>query len=293
MARIFVLGPEGTNSHEAAKKFSQSLPSPSMFEFCETNREVLEYALRDASSFAVVPVENGSAGYVGDVLRGFWFAELAKDKPCPLKVEAELELPISHQLLVHHSVSSIEGVEEVISHPQALEQCSKHLKELRIKSRADTSTAAAAKYIALGEHRKKAAIATAFAAYIYGLRILHTNIEDFSSNATRFHLVGRKYIRSTGSDKTAVMFRLPRRENKAGSLISALEITRKEQINMTQFHSIPAGKLGHYAFYCEFECHTEDQKGLALISHLERQSEGQLLVLGSFPRFCERGEEGR
>ncbi|MDP2705212.1 MAG: prephenate dehydratase domain-containing protein [Patescibacteria group bacterium] len=290
MIRIFVLGPEGTNSHEAAKKFSQSLPSEGTFEFCETNREALERALHDRDSLAVVPVENGSAGYVGDVLRGFWLAQLAENVLCPLKVEAELELPISHHLLVHRSVSSMEGIEEVISHPQALEQCSAHLKELNVRIKADTSTAAAAKCIAEGEHLKKAAVATAFAAKIYGLKILHANIEDFSSNATRFHLVGRKYMEPTGKDRTAVMFRLPGRENKAGSLISSLLITRDKGINMTQFHSIPVGKLGHYAFYCEFECHADDEKGLALVSHLRKQSEGQLFILGSFPRFCERKE---
>lgn len=286
MSSILALGPAGTNAHEAAKRISPLFPGHPV-EFCGTNREVLERVCA-GESLGVVPVENGSVGYVGEVIK-FW---LSQKSPAKLKVIGELTLPIEHHLLVHSSVESIRKIKEVVSHPQALEQCMTHIRKLGVKTIPVASTAEAARYVARSRVKTRAAIGSAFAAQIYRLKMLHQNIEDSESNATCFHIVGYCFSHPTGNDKTAVLFRLPGKEKKHGAIVDALLVLKEERVNMSMIHSIPLGTIGKYAFYCEFDCHAQDEKGKKILRHLKKESRGQLLVLGSFSKELPL-EEGR
>ncbi len=281
---LFVLGPSGTNSHEAAKKFTQGLYYRYEINFCRTNREVLESCLK--GGMGVVPIENGSAGYVGEVIK-FW---LSQKYSSLLKVIGEMTLPISHHLIVRSSVKSVEEIKEIISHPHALEQCTQFLQKLNVRTIPAASTAEAARQVSQSRTHRRAAIASIFAARTFGLKILRQKIENSPDNATCFHLVGHSISLPTGKDKTAVLFRLPGKENKYGSLLDALSVLKEEKVNMSRIHSIPLGTLGSYAFYCEFDCHSEDKSGKRIIEKLKKESENELLLLGSFPRFCERKE---
>jgi prephenate dehydratase len=275
MNKIFVLGPAGTNGHEAAIKFSDlALPNAELI-FCERNVEILQRA-EEEGAYGVVPVENTTAGLVSEVVRDFW---LTKKNPCNIQAIGEMQLPIEHHLLVNDSVQNVKEISSIISHPQALSQCARRMKELGLLNIPTSSTAEAARKISAEDNVNKCgAIASAFAAKIYRLKIILRNIEDFSENATRFHLVGPHSVLPSGRDRTAIIFKLP---NKPCALFNALGTIAEEKINMSSIHSIPSGHPGEYSFYCEFDCHKDDSKGKKILKHMDSLTD-KLLVLGSY-----------
>lgn len=282
---FFVLGPAGTNGHEAARLVLSSELQQFQFgatsyeiAYCGRNPDILRQAEQE-ESLGVVPIENSSAGLVADVVKGYWLKVLGEPT---LNVIGEIQLPIEHHLLVHPSVSDIAELTSVMSHPQALEQCAMSLSGLGLDRRTPaSSTAGAAQYVSQDEtFRTVGALASRFAAETYGLKVLRDNLQDSIGNATRFHIVGPRPMAPTGNDRTALIFWVP---NEPGALVNMLECIRMGRVNMTTVHSIPLGSPGEYAFYVEFECHQFDTAGQRVFQRL-RSLTDRLLILGSFPR---------
>lgn len=279
---LFALGPAGTNGHEAAKIAIETLLSRrgknAVFDvaFVETNIAVLDEAMHK-KSYGVVPVENSSAGIV-DVVRNFWWTKEPKND---LYVIGKIRLPVEHCLLTQ-GIFVLTGLERVISHPQALLQCAKYLDRIGVKDRVPaTSTARAAQILRDGPSEKSGAIASYFAAELYGLYVAARGIEDFQGNVTFFHVVGPEPSTATGDDQTAIIFKVP---NEKGALMRILlAISLYGDANMDAIHSIPLGLSHDYAFYCEFDGHRDDPAGKRILHLLEDIAE-RLVVLGSFPR---------
>jgi prephenate dehydratase len=270
---LYVLGPEGTNSHEAATRLSTSLENNEIV-FCERNIDALRSASRE-NGYAVVPIENSSAGLVNDVVKGFWMVPGSD----ALHVVGETRLPIEHHLLVRPDVDEVASIRTVASHPQALAQCGAYLSEQRWIRIPSSSTALSARLVSEDPAmRDTAAIASRFAAERYGLRILREHIEDAEGNATRFHLVGPNGTHPTGHDRTPVVFRLP---DEAGALLRVLQIIAGVGVNMSSLHSIPMGTTGEFAFYCELDCHRDDERGRPIVEGI-RTFVPSLRVLGSY-----------
>lgn len=259
MTPCYVLGPEGTNSHEAAITFTRHLPGVEIV-FRERNIDALRSASADGS-YAVVPIENASAGLVNEVVKGFW---LEQGDRCPLHVIREVTFPISHHLLVRNDAAPLHEIRTVVSHPQALAQCGECIDERGWITLPAASTAEAARLLASDVARRDAtAIASRFAAERYGLNILREHIEDSPGNATRFHLVGPNGAPPSGHDKTIVVFQLP---DVPGALLRVLQIIGGVGVNMSSLHSIPLGSPGDVAFYCELDCHADDERGRPIIA---------------------------
>lgn len=280
------LGPEGTNGHEVAKKAAVLLrKSYSMFdiEFCSRNIEVLKRA-QAARCLGVVPVENSSAGLVGEVVREFWLEE---GERAGLQVIGEIELPVQHVLLVHPRLIDLNDITLVVSHQQALDQCRGRLQELLpgVPVKPEKSTAFAAQLVAQDpNYRTAAALASSFAGEFYALKLLRYRMEDFKGNTTRFHIVGPDSVIATGMDRTAIIFStvIP---DRPGALLRALEKISLEGVNITSIHSIPRGMPGLYAFYCEFDQHVETDIGHKVMEGLSQKDVTErIVVLGSYPR---------
>ncbi|MBI3408152.1 MAG: prephenate dehydratase [Planctomycetes bacterium] len=265
--KIAYLGPEYSYSHLAAvERFGQDV------EFIRVGSiaTVFEEVNRSHVDFGVVPLENSTDGGVSDTLD--MFMRLPQ-----LKICAEVRLRIHHNLLAN---CEQEMIRRVYSKPQALAQCrnwlSKNLPHADVK---DVSSTAVAAQLAQQEPGA-AAVASRQAAVKYGLRILFSDIEDYPHNETRFAVIGHQECGRTGSDKTALMFRVP---HNPGSLVHALEIFKSNKLNLTWIESFPA-KMGQqdYMFFVDFEGHIEDPKVKRALTALENESE-QLVILGSFP----------
>lgn len=194
---------------------------------------------------AVVPLENSIEGTVSMTLDYLFEYE-------NIFIESEVVMPISHQLMVH---PNNEEVTKIISHPQALAQTFHfrydHFKN--IETQDFSSTAASAKLVSENPQEKWAAIANSYAAKLYGLKIIRSNIQDFEQNHTKFIVISRKRNSldlkfQKRSEKTSLIITLP--EDHAGGLHQVLSVFAWRKMNLSKIESrtLKTG-LGNYFFF--------------------------------------------
>ena len=268
--RVAYLGPPMTFSHGAARKvFGESA------DFLAVNSidAIFTQVSRGEADFGVVPIENTAAGMVGDSIDGFMRH--------PVSVIAETSERIVHNLL---SRSSLEEVQVVYSHPQALAQCQDWLSQnLPAAERSEVASTAAAAVRASQEPRS-AAIGLEAAASANGLNVVRRNIQDFSANSTRFFLLGNRSNPSTGNDRTAMIFAV---KDRVGALHEVLGALRNRNVNLSNMQSRPArglhdAVLGDYVFYAEFAGHRGDPNVAAAISDVSALC-STVRIIGSWP----------
>ena len=265
--RVAYLGPQYSYSHQAAvEKFGANVD----YSPVATIAAVFEEIQRNQADFGLVPVENSNDGRVTDTLE--MFAKL------PVKICGEVRLYIHHQLLAK---CPREEIREVFSKPQALSQCrnwlAKHLPAARPIEM--TSTAAAAQLAAQKEGA--AAIASRAAGLNYGLDTIATDIEDNPHNITRFAVISHEIGPRTGHDKTALLFQT---EHKPGALADAMNIFKRNKLNLTWIESFPvAAAPQEYLFFVEMEGHCSELKIRRAIASLEKKTL-RLEILGSYQK---------
>jgi chorismate mutase/prephenate dehydratase len=112
------------------------------------------------------------------------------------------------------------------------------------------------------------------------LRILESDIQDNSANATRFLVLGRQCSPSTGKDRTSIMLSL---SHEVGALYKALAAFRRFKLNMTKIESRPnKRKAWEYYFFVDCEGHKDDKRVAKAIAELEKEC-NFVKVLGSYP----------
>jgi chorismate mutase/prephenate dehydratase len=269
--RIAYLGPAVTYTHQAAqKKFGSSVE----YYPCGSISDVFAEVERERCDYGVVPVENSTEGAVNHTLDMFIES--------PLKIYAELYLPIHHCLL---SIGNpLKSVTKIYSNPQVFGQCRLWLESnLRGADLVDSvSTAEAAEIVANNANREGiACIASGLAAKEYGLKILASSIEDNANNATRFLVISRTEAKPTQKDKTSIVFEI---KDKVGALHDILVPFKRAKINLTKIESRPAKKKAWgYYFFVDMEGHHEEtrvSKALRLLG----QHCVFLKILGSYPK---------
>lgn len=281
------LGPTGTYCEEAAFSYpDQQLCRQALGSI----GEVFKAVRQGVAEKGVVPLENSIAGTVNATLDLLAGEEL-------LKIEAELIIPIQHNLLVSRETDLAE-ITMVISHPQALAQCQQFLDNAlpRVQCLSASSTAEAARMIAGGEPRwfssdlPRAAIASGRAAAAYGLKVAAANINDASYNHTRFIVISQRESVPTGSDKTSLVFALA---HHPGSLLKALTTLAEAGINLTKIESRPSKRsLGEYWFFVDIEGHHRDPWVGNALNQLFKQTIWHRLI-GSYPVADEERIENR
>jgi len=263
---IAYFGPEATFTHQAAiKKFGSSLNySPH-----KTIADVFTEVSKRRADYGVVPVENSTEGMVTHTLDMLVESEL--------KIVSQIVLRIQQCLI---SNSKAGEIKKIYSHPQPIAQCRQYLQtHLPNAELVETSSTTRAAELAAKEPGT-AAIASALAAERYGLEVLEKDIQDSSSNATRFYVLGRQCSPPTGHDRTSLMLSIA---DKVGALHRALTPFNKYKLNMTRIESRPNKKKAwEYFFFVDCDGHFLDKKlGKAL---LEIEKECNFLkVLGSYP----------
>jgi chorismate mutase/prephenate dehydratase len=126
-----------------------------------------------------------------------------------------------------------------------------------------------------------AAIGSALAGELYGVKTLFEKIEDNVNNITRFLVIGRQEAKPTGSDKTSLMFTTA---NKPGALVDVLQVFREAGINLTHIDKRPSGRLNwEYTFFIDAEGHREDDQ---MRQAMQATSEHclSMKMLGSYPK---------
>jgi prephenate dehydratase len=241
---------------------------------CVTFDDVFERVVRRKADLAVIPIENSLAGSIHQN-----FDLLARHA---LEAVAETYVRIEHHLIVHRD-AALSDIRQIYSHPVALAQCQKYLRRLKkVEKVSFYDTAGSVKHIKEQAMRNAAAIASADAARIYGLKILARGIEDNRENYTRFLALSRRGIFTQGGAKTTIVFGL---RNEPGALFRALSVFALRNIDLTKIESRPIhGKPWEYLFYIDLQSDTRSAKCENALRHLQEMTL-YFKVLGSYPTF--------
>ena len=274
---IAYLGPAGTYSDEAARRFAArlGLAEPEFFE-CATIDEVFDAVDRGRCEYGVVPTENVLEGPVTATLDNFAFRSAA----CILGEEV---LDIHHCLLLHPE-AKIEDVTTIASHAQGLAQCRRYIAE-KLPGRTTTitsSTAESARRAAADVHT--AGIANAFAAEIHGARVHAADIEDRFGNQTSFALIARQgHAPVFEGTRHKTFLALFMQIDRAGTLSMILSEFVYAGVNLTMIQSRPTKQaLGDYMFFVAFERAVTDPEVQTALNCL-RLKLREVKVIGSYP----------
>jgi chorismate mutase/prephenate dehydratase len=269
--RVAYLGPAGTFSEEAALRFFGSsierVP-------CISFDEVFRATAAGSADFGVVPVENSTEGVVARSLDLFLNT--------PLHIVGETSLMVRHNLL--RLGRSLDGLEAVHAHPQALAQCqgwlNLHLPQ--VERRAASSNAEGARLAATNP--AWAAIAGERAASEFGLQLAAPAIQDDAFNRTRFVVVCLPTVlgmpEASGHDCVSLIVSV---QNQPGAVHDLLKPLKAHGVSMTRFESRPArsGQWEYY-FYIDLQGHPAQPEVAAALMDLQSLC-AFYKVLGAYP----------
>ena len=237
--KVAYSGVEGAYAYLAAKKMfpNANLISTSSF------RKAYQSVENGINEKAVLPIENSFAGDIGEVMDLMFFGSLY--------VNEVYDFSIEHCLLAKDGVK-LENIKTVISHPQALMQCSDFIDEYNLKTLEEVNTAVAAKRL---NDNETAVIASKDAASVFGLKVLKEKINNDDSNTTRFASFSRVLSHFENYDVSKknfiIVFTV---KNEAGALAKCLDIIGAHNFNMRNLCSRPVKNLmWRYFFYCDIE----------------------------------------
>jgi prephenate dehydratase len=270
--RVAFQGEAGAYSEEAGFGYFEA---PEMIPQ-ESFEAVFATVASGACESGLIPIENSLAGSI--------------HQNYDLLLRHELHIVGEYFLRVRHCLIGFPGValteiQRVISHPQALGQCARTLRELGVKTEPVYDTAGSVKMLKAGGERTIAAIASKRAAEIYDMQILQEGIEDNPENYTRFLEIAPELVTPAGEAKTSIVFTL---KNQPGALFKALSVFALRDIDLTKIESRPlAGKPWEYLFYIDFIGTMGDEPVKRALDHLGEYAL-MLRVLGSYPRFTSK-----
>lgn len=209
----------------------------------DTFREAMTAISEKKADYAVLPIENSTAGIVNEI-----YDLLVEFKNY---IVGEQIMKIEHCLLAVPG-SSIEDIQTVYSHPQSLMQSSRFLNEHKQWQQISMkNNAFAAMKVAEEQDKTKAAIAGAYAGEVNGLVVLKQGVNHCSTNSTRFIIVTNKNIFRKSAGKISVCFEIP---HESGSLYRILSHFIYNELNLTKIESRPIeGRNWEYRFFLDFE----------------------------------------
>lgn len=238
---------------------------------CPTFAAVIEAVEQGRAKYGAVPIENTTTGDISDL-----YDLLAVHPVYPVR---EQIIKIEHCLAAPKGASE-EGIAEVLSHPQALLQCSAYFAEHpQILQRAFASTSGCAKLVAGQGDITKAAIASEAAAEQYGLQILRRCLNNENVNSTRFLILSGTPVYTKVADKVSICFEIP---HETGSLYRILSHLIYNDLNMTKIESRPiVGKQFEYRFFVDFDGTLSDAAVKNALTGI-REEAVRLKILGCY-----------
>ena len=208
---------------------------------------------------AVLPLANTTGGPVDTVYR------LLRRN---LHIVRSLDLPVQH-CLAGIPGATPDGIRTVASHPQALAQCSRAIREHGWATEESGNTAFAAADAARRADPSFAAICSPEAARANGLEVLLGNVCDTDVNATRFVAVSRDLVVPPDASRLGLLLRLP---NRPGSLASVLDLFVDRSLNLSSICSQPVPERPwEYAFFLDVDAPALDSSAIAVVYQLERE----------------------
>ena len=247
MSKIYFQGSFGAYSHLAALEIE---PNAEIIP-CKTFDECFLKALSEVGSRIVIPEANRITGNIGIEYLIFKYR---------LNIYEERFQKIEHNLLAQPG-SSMRDIKDVFSHAQGLSQCSNFIKKNNLVEHVRADTAGSAETISKNKVKDEAAIASSLSAKIYNLKILASNIENETGNATRFLVMGKEVLQPEFEDKKYITSFLFKLKSKPAALYQSLGGFAINGVNLTKLQSFPEqNSFKSYFFLCDLDGHIEEAK---------------------------------
>lgn len=236
-----------------------------------TFRDAMEAIEEGSADYAVLPIENSSAGAVNEM-----YDLLVEFENY---IVGETIIPITHTLSGLPGTKS-EEIQRVYSKAEALMQTTRFLDEhSNWQQISVVNTAIAAQKVLEDKDKSQAAVCSAYAAKLYGLSVLEGNINDEPNNSTRFIVITNQKIFLQDASKISICFELP---HESGSLYHILSHFIYNDLNLTKIESRPVeGKSWEYRFFADFEGNMGDAAVKNAIRGL-REEARNLKILGNY-----------
>lgn len=226
----------------------------------------------------VLPIENSFAGEVGQVI------DLIYDGS--LFINGIYSLGVTHNLLGLED-AHIEDIREVVSHPQALSQCAPYISSHGFECMNATNTAVAAKQVKERNDKSVAAIASAETAALYGLKVLDHDINESTSNTTKFAVLSKTMSIPNGKNNKFILLFTVKEE--PGALAKALSVIGKYNFNMNTLCSRPMKEPAwQYYFYIEAEGNENSEQGKQMMYELGEHCQ-KLKIAGHYSETINLG----
>lgn len=267
-ARVVFQGTEGAYSQAAMHQFfGEDVNSFHVRTF----RDAMDAIEEGSADYAVLPIENSTAGPViemYDLLDEF-----------ENYIVAETILPVVHTLAGLPG-TELSDVQRVYSKAEALMQTARFLDDHSDWQRISVvNTAIAAQKVLKDQDKSQAAVCSAYAAGVHGLEVLVDGINDDADNSTRFIVVTNQKIFLNDASKISIRFELP---HQSGSLYRILSHFIYNDLNMTKIESRPIkGRPWEYCFFVDFEGNLEDAAVKNALRGLREEAQN-LKILGNY-----------
>lgn len=264
---IAVQGTEGSYSQQASDKL---FPMGNILYF-QTFESVFDAVEQGLCDYGILPIENSSNGSVKEVYR------LMEKKK--FSIISSYRLFINHVLVGKKGVKK-EDIKEIISHSQALEQCSNYLKKLdNVEIKPVLNTAIAAKAVAESNRMNLAAISSRQCADIYSLEIIEDGIQNSDNNYTRFICISKDLEIYPGANKISVILTA---SHEPGGLYKIIAKFAALGLNLTKIESSPiSGRDFEFMFHFDFEGSVLAPEVMGLISSLKKENP-DFVFLGNY-----------
>lgn len=236
----------------------------------DTFRDAMLAIDEGSADFAVLPIENSTAGIISEV-----YDLLVEFENY---IVGEQIIPIEHCLLACEG-ANIEDINTVYSHPQSLMQSSEYLRESGWQQISMKNNAFAAQKVANEKNLTQAAIASEYAAKVYGLQVLKKGVNDLKENSTRFIIVTNQKVFSPEAKKISLCFEI---NHESGALYHALSHLIYNGLNMSKIESRPlTGRNWEYRFFVDFEGNMQDSAVKNALRGL-REETRNMKILGNY-----------
>lgn len=265
--RVVYQGSEGSYSQAAMQQFFGD--KVNSFHV-DTFRDAMSAIDEGSADYAVLPIENSTAGIVNEIY--------------DLLVEYENYIVGEQIIKIEHCLMAAPGtakedIKVVYSHPQSLMQCARYLQNYDWQQVSMKNNAFAAKKVADEQNKTQAAIAGEHAAAAYGLQILEKGVNQSDTNSTRFIIVTNQKIFKKDAAKISLCFEIP---HKSGSLYHILSHFIYNNLNMTKIESRPIeDRNWEYRFFVDFEGNMADSAVKNAIRGL-REETRNMKILGNY-----------
>jgi len=258
--KVAFQGERGAFSEIAAIKFFGSSIEPVL---CKTFEEIFKKINCKEADYGLLPIENSQTGGINEAHDLLLHQELF--------AVGEVKLKVEHCLITKDEID-FKLIKKVYSHPQALAQCegflSKNLPHCQIIPVYDT--AGSVKMISNLKKNNVAAIASNWAAELYGLKIMRKGIQDNKHNYTRFLVLSSEISPDPKNNKTSIIFAVV---SKPGALYKCLKEFALRDLNLTRLESRPSKqKPWEYIFYTDFEKDLFEQSSREVLEELKRHT---------------------